>query len=138
MTAGRPRGFTLIEVAIALAILGIGVVTVIELFSGGLRMANASGIRARAVVHARSIVDQAVTVPEVLPRTAQGEFPDGMRWELAVREAPEYLDGSGQELDIKSELTMYEFEVSVLWRQTADREGVYTVRTLRVGPRPPS
>src|SRR6266404_2579663 len=37
MTRGA-RGFTLLEVAIALAILGVGVVTVLELFSAGLRM----------------------------------------------------------------------------------------------------
>ena len=33
---------------------------------------------------------------------------------------------------------MFEIEVSVLWPQTADREGVYTVRTLRVAPSPPA
>jgi prepilin-type N-terminal cleavage/methylation domain-containing protein len=134
----RASGFTLIEVAVAMAILGIGVVTVIELFSGGLRMAGASGVRARAVVHARTILDRATTVPEPQPLTAQGELPDGMRWELAVREAPEYTDGAKREFDVQSDLTMYEVEVSVLWQQSADRQGVYTVRTLRVGPRPPS
>lgn len=34
----RNPGFTLIEVVVALAILGIGLVVIIELFGGGLRL----------------------------------------------------------------------------------------------------
>ena len=49
-----------------------------------------------------------------------------------------YDDVNNRELDVKSEITLFEIEVSVLWPQTADREGVYTIRTLRVGPSPPA
>lgn len=128
------RGFTLIEVAIALAILGIGVVTVLELFSAGLKMERSSAIRARAVVHARTLFDATITLPEFEPREEAGDFGDGYRWERIVREAPEYTDGSGREFDLVSGWTMYEIEVTVLWDQTVDRQGVFTVRTLRVGP----
>jgi general secretion pathway protein I len=131
---GGARGFTLLEVAIALAILGVGVVTALELFSAGLRMEQASAVRARAVVHARTLLDEAMAAPELVPGAAAGDFGDGYRWERTVREAPEYTDGSGQEFAVVSTWMMYEIVVSVLWTQTASREGVYTVHTLRVAP----
>ncbi len=133
----RNRGFTLLEVAIAMAILGVGVVTVLELFSAGLRVERNSEIRARAVMRARALLDQTLTIPEIAPGADRGEYGDGYRWERRIREAPEYMENGDQELDLQSALAMYEVEVSVLWQQTRDREGVYTVRTLRVAPPAP-
>jgi prepilin-type N-terminal cleavage/methylation domain-containing protein len=132
--ASAPRGFTLIEVAIALAILGVGVVTVLELFSGALRMQQSSAVRTRAVVHARTLFDHAVTLPEPQPGETAGDFGDGYRWEQVVREAPEYTDGSGRDFDLLSTWMVFEIEVRVLWDQAIDREGVFALRTLRVVP----
>jgi prepilin-type N-terminal cleavage/methylation domain-containing protein len=51
----RDRGFTLIEVAIAMAIVGVGVVTVLEIFSGALRTERGPPFaRARPCVRAPS------------------------------------------------------------------------------------
>lgn len=130
------RGFTLLEVAVALAILGVGVVTVLELFSAGLRMASGAGTRAHAVVYARGLLDQTMALPEIRPGSDRGRFDDTFHWEVVVREAPEYTDRKDKhDLDVKSDLLMYEIEVSVLWPQSAAREGVYTIRTLRLAPR---
>jgi general secretion pathway protein I len=132
---GPTDGFTLLEVAIALAIVGVGVTTVLNLFSGGLRMEANASVRTRAVVHARALLDATVAIVDLQPGSERGEYDDGMRWERAVREATEYQPEQ-HDLQVKGEVTMYEIEVSVLWPQAADREGVYTVRTLRVGQRP--
>jgi len=61
------RGFTLLEVAVALAIMGVGVVTVLELFSAGLKMETGAGVRARAVVYARGLLDQTMALAEIKP-----------------------------------------------------------------------
>jgi len=129
-------GFTLLEVAIALAILGIGVVTVLELFSGALRMETAAGTRARAVIYARGLLDQTLTVSEVRAASDSGQFDNGYRWERMIRDAPEFTDQGDEDLGVQSEITLFEIEVSVLWPQSADREGVYTIHTLRLAPRP--
>jgi len=134
------RGFTLLEVAIALAILGVGVVTVLELFSAALRMESGAGVRSRAVVYARGLLDQTMALPEMRAGSDRGRFDDMYHWEVVVREAPEYGQGNDKDkpahdLTIKSDFLMYEIEVSVLWSQTANREGVYTIRTLRLAPR---
>ena len=139
------RGFTLLEVAIALAILGVGVVTVLELFSAGLRMESGSGKRARAVVYARGLLDQTLALPELRAGSERGRFDDAFRWEVTVREAPEFTDqgnglGKKKDLALKSptDLAMYDIEVAVLWPQAANREGVYTIHTLRLTPRSPT
>jgi prepilin-type N-terminal cleavage/methylation domain-containing protein len=132
------RGFTLIEVAIAMAIVGVGVVTVLEIFNAGLRMEHGAGIRARAVIRARDLLERTMTMPDPVALNESGDFGDGYRWERKVREATEMLeDTDTHNVDVKSDITIFEIEVSVLWPQTADREGIYTIRTLRVAP-PPS
>ena len=135
---GRRRGFTLIEVAIAMAIVGIGVVTVLQIFNAALRTERGAGIRARAVMRARGLLEQTMAMSELAPGQDKGDFGDGYHWERSVREARELTDSNQRQMDVKSEITLYEIEVSVLWPQTADREGVYTVRTLRVSPGPPA
>ena len=139
------RGFTLLEVAIALAILGVGVVTVLELFSAGLRMESGAGQRARAVVYAGGLLDQTLALHELRPGSERGRFDDVFRWEVTVREAPEFTDqgnGLGKKkepaLNGPADLVMYDIEVAVLWPQAANREGVYTIHTLRLTPRNPT
>jgi len=135
---GSRAGFTLIEVAVAMAIVGIGVVTIFEIFSASLRSERGAGIRARAVIRARALLEQTMTLPDPAPGHDKGDFGDGYRWERSVREAREELGGNHHDLDVKQDVTMYEIEVSVLWPQGPDREGVYTLRTLRVAPSPPA
>jgi len=132
----RARGFTLIEVAIAMAIVGIGVVTVLEIFNAALRTEHGAGVRARAVMRARELLEKTMTAPEPAPLQDSGDFGDGYRWERKVREARDLTEGNSRDLDVKDEITLYEIEISVLWPQGGDREGVYTVRTLRVAPSP--
>ena len=47
------KGFTLLEIVVAMAILGIGLVIIIELFGGGLRLGRASQEYTRAAGYAK-------------------------------------------------------------------------------------
>ncbi len=135
----RSRGFTLIEVAVAMAIVGIGVVTTLQIFNAGLRTERGAAVRSRAVMRARDLMERAMTVPELVAVEDRGEFGDGYRWERRVREARDLVPGgNNRDLDVKTDLTLYEIEISVLWPQSPDREGVYTLRTLRIAPAPPA
>jgi prepilin-type N-terminal cleavage/methylation domain-containing protein len=53
----RRGGFTLLEVAVALAILGAGVVTCLQIFSGSLRLQSRASRQTRAVLTARAAMD---------------------------------------------------------------------------------
>jgi general secretion pathway protein I len=134
---GRARGFTLIEVAIAMAIVGVGVVSVLEIFNAALRTEHGAGIRARVVMRARDLLERTMTLPDPVPFQDHGDYGDGYKWERRVREARDLApDDNSRELDVKSDITLFEIEVSVTWPQSADREGVYTLRTVRVAPAP--
>jgi prepilin-type N-terminal cleavage/methylation domain-containing protein len=49
----RFQGFTLIEVVVALTVLGVGLIVIIELFSGGLRLGRMAEEYTQAVSYAR-------------------------------------------------------------------------------------
>jgi len=51
------KGFSLLEVIIALAILAIGLVTLLELFAGSLRLTGKATQRTLAVIHAQNVMD---------------------------------------------------------------------------------
>jgi len=133
------RGFTLLEVAVAMAVLGLGVVAAIQLFSGSVRLETGAQARTRAVLYARALFDQALSRVELTPGTEQGEYPDGYRWTRSVRLAEELMEvqEKGEEKEVlESELALFEVEVTVSWPESATREGVYTLRTIKVGPQP--
>ncbi len=133
----RVRGFTLLEVAIAMAILGLGVVTVMQVFSGSVRLQSSAAARTKAVLYARTLLDQALGVVEMNPAIEEGEYEDGYRWTRSIREAEEF-SGEDEEEDsgFESELALFEIEVTVTWPESETREGVYTLKTLKVAPRP--
>lgn len=55
----RPeRGFTLLEVMIAVSIMAVGIVGALELFSGSLKLAGDAGRQSQATVLARALVDE--------------------------------------------------------------------------------
>ena len=55
------NGFTLIEVVIALAILGIGLTVIMELFSGGLRLGRVSEEYTKAMNYASLKMEEIAT-----------------------------------------------------------------------------
>ena len=80
LSAGQ--GFTLLEVLVATMVLGIAVVIVMQLFSGGLDQARRAEDYTRAVFHARAKMEEVLLDPPSEPVSAQGVFDDGYRWAL--------------------------------------------------------
>ena len=121
--ARESRGFTLIEVLVALAILGIAVVTIIQLFSQGLRLLKLSGDHQRAVL----LADQKIR--EVEPKTEgiDSGQDGGFAWERRVdRESvPEELKLPGS-----SQFQIFRVSVQVRWGGNRSVE----VATLRTAP----
>jgi general secretion pathway protein I len=76
----KTAGFTLIEVIVAITIIGISLVMIMQLFSGGLRASRASCDYTRAVVHAKNKMEEL----SLNPVPASGTFEDGFSWETDV------------------------------------------------------
>lgn len=70
------RGFTLMEVLIATSVAAIGIVAALELFSGSTRLAVASTDQTKALVIARSVMDQILWRIDIDDGTDAGDVDD--------------------------------------------------------------
>jgi prepilin-type N-terminal cleavage/methylation domain-containing protein len=87
-------GFTLLEVVVAMTIVGIGVVTLLEIFSLGLRLGSRSSAATEAMVYGRQAMDEILLRRKIEEGAQQGVLNDQTRWRLGiepVREPPETL-----------------------------------------------
>ena len=136
ITLGRDvfstTGFTLMEVVVAMAILGVGLTVIIELFSGGLRLVRTSGEYTKAVNYARLKMEEVTIKPTVAEGSEEGEFDGTYRWQVDVKRVdllPERI-----ETDYKPSVELFQVKVQVLWKSGAkERSAVFeTYRTIKL------
>ena len=84
-------GFTLIEIAVALAILGVGIVTCLQIFGGSLRMQARASRETRAVLAARAQVEMLGTALDTF-RLDVGRYPTSQEGLAALRQRPFGVD----------------------------------------------
>lgn len=102
------RGFTLVEVLVAFAILALSFAALMQAFSGGLRLLSASGARTEALRLAESRLSEAGRSAPLAPGTASGE-EGRYRWRLDVTP---YDDGEGAAAQLPP---VYLVTVTVSW-----------------------
>jgi general secretion pathway protein I len=76
----KEKGFTLLEVIVAIAIMGISIVLIMQLFSGGLRSGKISSDYTLAVFHTREKMEEML----INPAAVTGDFGDGYKWQTEV------------------------------------------------------
>ena len=81
-----PDGFTLLEVLVAMTIVGLGVVTLLQVFSLGLRLQARSMSRNEAIVQGSRVMDELLVRKRL--ESAAGRLGDGGRWTAQVRTVP--------------------------------------------------
>ena len=83
-TTGRQRGFTLIEVVTAFALLAVGLGAALQIAVGSLRQARNAADFTEASLYAQSLLDT-VGVGERLEESGDsGRFGERYAWELEV------------------------------------------------------
>lgn len=95
-------GFTLLEVMVAMAIVGLGIVTLLQIFSSGLRLGTKSSERTEAILYGRQVMDDALIRRDVRRGREDGSFENKYRWVLRtdpVREESMLELSSGWELE---------------------------------------
>jgi general secretion pathway protein I len=82
-------GFTLLEVIVALAILAAGLLGLIELFSGSLRLAGGARDATAASLYASQRLEEALLAPTPTEGEESGLFGDKYRWTARTSFLPE-------------------------------------------------
>ncbi len=114
----KSNGFSLLEVMVALAILGVAVVAVFQLFSITLRATKKADDYTKAIFYARSVLDQAYVLPDIEPGTDPTDFKDGFQAQRVITAMPSSDDDKSK---------LYEITVTVTWPPS----NRLTVRGLR-------
>jgi len=81
----RRAGFTLLEVIVAMAIVGLGVVTLLEIFSLGLRLGARSSVETESMAYGRLVMDEVLARRNIDEGATQGNFQDRGRWQLRIQ-----------------------------------------------------
>ena len=81
-------GFTLIEVLTAMMVLSIALVTIFQLFSGGLRAARRAGEVGTATFLARRTMEELLLSPAMAPGEMEGDLAEGYSWYAETTEFP--------------------------------------------------
>jgi prepilin-type N-terminal cleavage/methylation domain-containing protein len=134
---GRARGFTLIEIAVAIAILGVGVVTLQQIYQGSLRLQSRASHQDLAVLRARMEMDKMLAEPTV---SVGSGCKDGGGYRTCTSRmiAPNEYGGRGEGSDLgleDTEIRLYFLEVDVTWQDGAG-DKTYTLKTLRAALEP--
>jgi general secretion pathway protein I len=125
----RNQGFTLLEIVVAMAILGIGLVVIIELFSGGLRLARVSEEYTKAAGYARMKMEEVSLAKSLEEGIQEGEFDSFYRWAVEVKKVD--LLPPGKETSYQPPVTLYRVRVDVLWK-SGMRERSAVLETYRL------
>ena len=130
----RQRGFTLIEIVVAMAILGVGLIVIIELFAGGLRLGRASEEYSKAVSLARTKLEE-VSLNAILQEGNEtGEFDRDFRWQVAVKRMD--ILPVERPPEFQPLVEFYRVKVDVFWK-SGSRErnaGIETYKTAQAVP----
>ena len=121
------RGFTLLEVLVAFAILAVSLGALLVAFSDGLRTTDRSITISTATLQAQSLMEEVGRSIPVRPGETTGVLEDGSRWQVSVE--PFDTGESGAAAVVRS-LFAYRVDVTVEWG--AGR--TITLTSLRLAP----
>lgn len=110
------RGFTLLEVMIAVAVAALAIVALLELFAGSARLARLSATQTEAVALASSIMDAAMWRAE-LSEQETGDRVGDYEWLLTIRPIESQLALPAEEdfEDPFEDYELVEVAVTVSW-----------------------
>jgi len=119
-------GFSLLEVIVALAIMAMGFITVLQLFSGSIRSASLSEQYLKGATLAQSKLGE-LEVNNYSVTEYEGIFPDekNYRWQLQVSPHTSSLNSKEHNIQL-SEVTL-----NVLWEEAGKTRDI-EINTLKV------
>ncbi len=120
-------GFTLLEVVVAMTIVGLGVVTLLEIFSLGLRLGARSAVHTEAGTYGRQVMDELLARRNLQDGSEQRSSGANRHWKIQIQPMVE----SGQTLGLSSAWGLKEIFVDMVVMD-AGRERHVELKTLRL------
>jgi general secretion pathway protein I len=111
--AQSARGFTLIEIVIAFAILAIGLGISMQIASGAMRNTRQAAVRTDAALYAQSLLDTVGVGERLEEGETSGDFNEDFRWTLRA-EAYEIETDTPIEAAL-APVQLYRLELVVTW-----------------------
>jgi general secretion pathway protein I len=144
MTAHRvalahARGFTLVEVIVAVVIAAVALSALAGVFGGGARAASAASELTRANAYAERLIASAGVEKPLADGVESGSTADGLRWTITVADESTDGDESGFAASpIRPLLLLKRVSVRVVVANDAqpERSRAIELSTLRAVPRP--
>ncbi|HEY0721305.1 MAG TPA: prepilin-type N-terminal cleavage/methylation domain-containing protein [Gammaproteobacteria bacterium] len=123
------RGFTLLEVVVAFAILAMAVTTLLAMFGSGVRNTTLASDYQRALVLAEARMNylQGIAPNQLHPEIYQGEGEGGLLWRSEVSVYPTEAT--------ETALLLYRIDVQTSWRDGGHTR-LIELSTLRLVPTP--
>ena len=128
----RPAGFSLIEVLVALALVGLVLAATARIFATGLLVQDALSGTDTALALAEDQLERAGIDEGLSPGSSEGVFAGRFSWRVTV--AP-YDDKATADL-AEPGFRLYRIEAIVAWRE-GRRERRTALAALRLAPAPP-
>lgn len=122
-----PKGFTLLEVLVALTIVGLGVVAVLQVFSLGLRLGARSTTSTEAVTYGARVMDELLARKKLFEGSDSGTLGAAGRWRSQVQAVRD----SSPSLNLSSNWELKEVAVEMTVME-GDRERRVDFKTLRL------
>jgi general secretion pathway protein I len=132
-TLRRQRGFSLLEVIVAFALLAGALTLLLGTMSGAARQVRHSADAGRAALHAQSLLSQLGVGEPLGPGRDQGDFDDGRyQWALDVHPWKDVTQPTDVPLDPAAP-RMLEIQLDVTWGAAGPGERL-RLRSLRLQP----
>jgi general secretion pathway protein I len=130
----RERGFTLVEVIVAIVIAALCFSALAGVFSGGTRTATTASELARASTFAQSLIATAGIDKPLIDGVESGTSADGLNWSVNVADE----SSEAEESLIKPTLVLKRVTARVVVPNDAqpDRSRVFELTSVRAVPRP--
>ena len=136
--AAGERGFTLLEVLIASAVMAVGIVTALQLFTGSMNLAGNAGKQSQAAVLAQALVDEELW-RDVLENTERTGTEGVYSWRVVTHPIDRELVSPDEVEDnlepVTGELGLWLIEAEVSWDSPRGSKSI-VYETARIGELP--
>lgn len=118
------KGFTLIEILVAIALLGIAITIVIQLFSANLRAVSASEDYVAAAIKAEIRMRELLDDDNLSENTSVETTDDGYRFDIAVTDS---LKDRTENLQVR----LFQIDITIHWTKGKKNKAL-TLNSLKM------